>query len=100
MAAPRSSADLALLLLRLSGIGLAVFHGWPKLAALAGGTSRFHEGLAAMGLPLPVALAWAVHPMHASTVLYVVQRMALFGAIAQLAAVLVRTLAHEGASSR
>jgi putative oxidoreductase len=59
MAAPRSYVDSALLLLRLSGLGLAVFHGWPKLTALAGGTSRFHEGLAAMGLPLPVALAWS-----------------------------------------
>ena len=59
MAAPRSHVDLALLVLRLSGIGLAVFHGWPKLAALVGGTSRFHEGLAAMGFPAPVAFAWA-----------------------------------------
>ncbi len=59
MAAPRSQVDLALLLLRLAGIGLAVFHGWPKLSALVSGTSRFHEGLAAMGLPFPVALAWA-----------------------------------------
>ena len=59
MAAPRAPADLALLVLRLAGIGLAVFHGWPKLSALVSGTSRFHEGLAAMGLPFPVALAWA-----------------------------------------
>lgn len=36
-----------------------------------------------------LALLWAVHPMQVSTVLYVVQRMALLGAIAQLAAVLI-----------
>ena len=59
MAAPRSSIDAALLVLRLAGLGLAVFHGWPKLASLVGGTSRFHEGLATMGLPFPVAFAWA-----------------------------------------
>lgn len=59
MAAPRSHVGLALLVLRLSGVGLAVFHGWPKLSALLAGTSRFHEGLAAMGLPMPVGLAWA-----------------------------------------
>lgn len=51
--------DLALLVLRMSGAGLAIFHGWPKLAALIGGTSRFSEGLATMGLPFPVAMAWA-----------------------------------------
>lgn len=54
-----SRADLALLVLRLSGVGLAVFHGWPKLQALLSGTSRFAEGLAAMGFPMPVAFAWA-----------------------------------------
>ena len=59
MAAPRSSLDAGLLVLRLAGIGLAVFHGWPKLSALVAGTSRFHEGLANMGLPFPVAMAWA-----------------------------------------
>ena len=59
MAAPRSALDFALLVLRLAGVGLAVFHGWAKLSALVSGTSRFHEGLAAMGLPFPVAMAWA-----------------------------------------
>ena len=59
MAVPRSSLDAGLLVLRLAGIGLAVFHGWPKLAALVGGTSRFHEGLGNMGFPFPVAWAWA-----------------------------------------
>ena len=51
--------DLGLLVLRLAGVGLAVFHGWPKLQALLSGTSRFSEGLGAMGLPFPVAMAWA-----------------------------------------
>lgn len=51
--------DAALLVLRLSGLGLAIFHGWGKLQALLIGTSRFSEGLAGMGLPAPAALAWA-----------------------------------------
>jgi len=52
-------ADLALLVLRLAGLGLAVFHGWPKLQALVAGTSRFAEGLGSMGFPMPAAFAWA-----------------------------------------
>jgi putative oxidoreductase len=51
--------DAALLVLRLCGLGLAVFHGWPKLQALLVGTSRFADGLAGMGFPVPVAFAWA-----------------------------------------
>jgi len=51
--------DLALLVLRLAGLGLAVFHGWGKLQSLLLGTSRFAEGLASMGFPMPVAFAWA-----------------------------------------
>ena len=59
MPAPRPTLDIGLLVLRLAGLGLAIFHGWPKLAALLAGTSRFHEGLGNMGLPFPVAWAWA-----------------------------------------
>jgi putative oxidoreductase len=59
MSAGRRGDDVALLLLRLAGVGLAVFHGWPKLQALLTGTSRFHEGLASMGFPFPIAFAWA-----------------------------------------
>ena len=51
--------DVALLVLRLAGLGLAVFHGWGKLQSLLLGTSRFAEGLASMGFPMPVAFAWA-----------------------------------------
>jgi putative oxidoreductase len=51
--------DVGLLILRLSGLGLAIFHGWGKLQGLLAGTSRFHEGVAAMGFPMPVAFAWA-----------------------------------------
>ena len=51
--------DVALLVLRLSGLGLAIFHGWGKLQALLVGTSRFADGLASMGFPMPVAFAWA-----------------------------------------
>jgi putative oxidoreductase len=51
--------DVALLVLRSSGLGLAVFHGWPKLAGLVSGQSRFVQGVAEMGFPLPAAFAWA-----------------------------------------
>ncbi len=52
-------ADITLLVLRFSGLGLAVFHGWPKLQALVAGTSRFADGLASMGFPMPAVFAWA-----------------------------------------
>ena len=51
--------DVALLVLRFAGLGLAIFHGWGKLSGLLGGTSRFAEGVAAMGFPMPVVFAWA-----------------------------------------
>ena len=55
----RLTLDFALLVLRLAGIGIAVFHGWGKLSRLLGGDTRFADGLAQMGLPAPVVLAWA-----------------------------------------
>jgi putative oxidoreductase len=55
----RLSVDFALLVLRLAGLGLALFHGWGKLARLAGGDHRFADGLAQMGFPLPLFFAWA-----------------------------------------
>jgi putative oxidoreductase len=55
----RLSLDFALLVLRLAGLGLAIFHGWGKLSRLLGGDDRFAQGLAEMGLPLPVVFAWA-----------------------------------------
>lgn len=51
--------DLALLLLRLCGLGLAGAHGWGKLGRLAGGDTRFAEGVAALGFPAPLVFAWA-----------------------------------------
>jgi putative oxidoreductase len=53
------SLDFALLVLRLAGLGLALFHGWSKLARLAGGDPGFAESLGRMGLPLPLFFAWA-----------------------------------------
>jgi putative oxidoreductase len=52
-------ADIALVFLRLLGIGLALFHGWPKVLGLYAGTSRFPATVAALGFPSPVAFAWA-----------------------------------------
>jgi protein O-mannosyl-transferase len=39
-------------------------------------------------LAIGIAALWALHPLHVSTVLYVVQRMTLLAALAQLGAVL------------
>ena len=52
--------DLALLVLRLSGFGLAFAHGWQKVAMLSSGNGgRFVEGVEALGFPMPVVFAWA-----------------------------------------
>lgn len=52
--------DLALLVLRLSGLGLAFAHGWPKLTMLLSGRGGpFVEGVAALGFPFPLVFAWA-----------------------------------------
>ncbi len=51
-------------------------------------------GIAA-GVAVALAAAWMLHPQHVSAVLYVVQRMALLGAMAQLAAVLVYVVARS-----
>lgn len=52
--------DLALVVLRLSGLFLAVGHGWGKVEALASGNgTRFIEGVAGLGFPLPGLFAWA-----------------------------------------
>lgn len=55
----RLTFDFALLVLRLAGLGLAIFHGWGKLARLLGGDHRFADGLAQMGFPAPLVFAWA-----------------------------------------
>jgi len=51
--------DIGLLILRLAGLYLAVGHGWGKVTGLASGQSRFVEGVANMGFPMPVLFAWA-----------------------------------------
>jgi putative oxidoreductase len=52
--------DIALLLLRLTGLGLAFGHGWRKIAALAsGGGDGFISSVESLGFPLPVVFAWA-----------------------------------------
>lgn len=54
------STDVALLLLRLSGLGMALAHGYGKVVALStGGGDRFIEGVASLGFPLPALFAWA-----------------------------------------
>jgi putative oxidoreductase len=51
--------DFGLLILRLSGFGLALVHGLPKVTGLATGQSQMAEAVAKLGFPLPVAFAWA-----------------------------------------
>lgn len=51
--------DLGQLILRLAGLYLAVGHGWGKVVGLASGDTRFVQGVAEMGFPVPVLFAWA-----------------------------------------
>jgi putative oxidoreductase len=52
--------DLGRLVLRLSGLMMALGHGWSKVVSLAtGGGDRFVEGVGALGFPWPFAFAWA-----------------------------------------
>jgi putative oxidoreductase len=52
--------DLALLILRLAGLGLAVGHGWGKVLSLSTGRgARLIEGVGELGFPLPAVFAWA-----------------------------------------
>ena len=52
--------DVALVLLRLSGLGLALAHGYGKVLALAAGDGdRFIAGVESLGFPLPGLFAWA-----------------------------------------
>ena len=37
----------------------AIGHGWGKVVGLASGESRFLEGVANLGFPVPIAFAWA-----------------------------------------
>jgi putative oxidoreductase len=54
------TGDLGLLVLRLAGIGLALAHGWPKVARfVAGEGGQFFQGVERMGFPYPVAFGWA-----------------------------------------
>ena len=52
--------DIALLVLRLSGFGLAFAHGWQKVSRLASGNGGpFIDGVEALGFPMPMVFAWA-----------------------------------------
>lgn len=52
--------DLALLVLRLAGVGLATRHGWPKMQMiLSGRFDRFVDNVSSLGFPLPEVFAWA-----------------------------------------
>jgi putative oxidoreductase len=54
------SRDLAILLLRLSGLGLAHGHGWGKVSGLAAGHGeRLVDSVSAIGFPAPLVFAWA-----------------------------------------
>jgi putative oxidoreductase len=52
--------DVALLLLRLSGLGFALLHGYGKVMALSSGQGdRFIASVESLGFPLPGLFAWA-----------------------------------------
>ena len=52
--------DVAVLLLRLAGLGLAIGHGWGKIAGLATGESDgLIAGIGSLGFPMPGLFAWA-----------------------------------------
>jgi putative oxidoreductase len=52
--------NLALLLLRFAGLGLALAHGWGKIERFAAGQGgRLVEGVAKLGFPQPEVFAWA-----------------------------------------
>ncbi len=54
------SREVALLLLRLSGLMLAWGHGWGKVTALAAGEAdRLIGTVAGIGFPAPALFAWA-----------------------------------------
>ncbi|HUG52587.1 MAG TPA: DoxX family protein [Vicinamibacteria bacterium] len=79
MAAERSPGrglDLALLVLRLSGLGLLLWHGWGKLARMAGGDYGFVAGVGRLGFPYPTFFAWAA--VVAETLLPVLIALGLF----------------------
>ena len=51
--------DMALLLLRLSGLGLAFGHGWGKVVSLATGQGDgLIQFVGSLGFPLPGLFAW------------------------------------------
>src|SRR5262245_50383451 len=54
-----TKGDLGLLILRLTGLFLALGHGLGKVTALASGHSHFPEHVAALGFPAPHVFAWA-----------------------------------------
>jgi putative oxidoreductase len=54
----RLRAELGLLTLRLTGLGLALAHGFPKLVALQSGSPAFPESVAALGFQAPLVFAW------------------------------------------
>lgn len=51
--------DAGLFLLRLTGLGLALVHGLPKVTGLATGTSEMASAVANLGFPMPTVFAWA-----------------------------------------
>jgi putative oxidoreductase len=54
------TTDAALLILRFSGFGLALAHGWVKTERfLSGESAQFVEGVARLGFPYPTVFAWA-----------------------------------------
>ena len=98
---PTLGKDLALLLLRLCGLGLAYAHGWAKVVALASGEgARLLSAVAALGFPMPVVFAWAAGLSEFAGGILVALGLgtriaAPFAAFTMLVAAFLRHHAHE-----
>ena len=97
----RWSKDLALLLLRFSGVALAMNHGWSKIQfMLAGEGAFFIDAVAGFGFPFPAAFAWAAALAEfAGGILIALglgtRPVALFGAFTMFVAAFFRHRFHE-----
>ena len=91
--------DIALLLLRASGLYLALAHGFGKVAQLSSGEGRFLGGVRELGFPMPEAFAWAAAAAELFGGLMVAGGIltriaAAFGAITMAVAVFLRHRAY------
>ncbi len=91
--------DIALLLLRVAGLGLAFGHGWSKVAGLASGQEGLIQSVSRLGFPMPSLFAWAAALSEFVAALLVAfgfgtRIAAAFAAFTMFVAAFVRHKAH------